>query len=153
MGLQHLSGDVTGTVIVGRYVFEVGAPVGMRLTPAPPKQTTSAGAVAEALARRDAAESARTPAAELEEFADDASQATDAAEQAVRMFGRIAGGEAIDPSSIAIEINAVLRLLEHLNREGRYHDRSGWDRPPPRSSPSCSAGSNSCTHSCSSQLR
>jgi hypothetical protein len=122
VGLQHLSGDVTATVTVGRYVFEVGAPAGLRLTLAPPNTQTAAGPVAEALARRQATEVPRTPAAEVSGFVTDASRVTDVAEHAVRLFGALASGQIVDPKSLEVQVDAVVELLERLNQEGRFDD-------------------------------
>ena len=90
---------------VGRYVFEVGAPAGMGLTLAPPSTKTAAGRVAVALAQRGVAQSAPTPNAEPPpEFVDDASRVTDVAERVVRLFGALAGGNAVDPELLGVEI-------------------------------------------------
>ena len=122
MARDHLTGEVTGSVIVGRYAFQVGAPAGMRLTLAPSSERTPVGPVEDALARRPPAVPAQTPAAKPSEFVDDASRVTDVAKQAVQLFGALAKGQELDASSLEVEIHTLLELLDHLDRQGRFNE-------------------------------
>jgi hypothetical protein len=119
---QHLSGDVTGTVTVGRYVVVVGAPAGVRLTLALPANRTAGRPVADALARQEAADSPRGPAAELSDGVEDASRVTDAAEKAIHLFSALAEGKVLEPELLEAEVHAVLGLLKRVDREGRHED-------------------------------
>ena len=121
MSFEYLSGDVTATVTVGRYFFEVGAPAGVRLTAAPSAAKAATGPLADALARQPP-ESSRRPAAEVSERVEDASHVTDVAEKAVHVFGALAEGKFVDPDLLEAEVDAVFGLVKRLDRERRHDD-------------------------------
>ena len=149
MARDHLTGEVTGSVIVGRYAFQVGAPAGMRLTLAPSSERTPVGPVEDALARRPPAVPAQTPAAKPSEFVDDASRVTDVAKQAVQLFGALAKGQELDASSLEVEIIRYSSCLTSWIGKAGSMRRSAWHKQPALYSRSHSAGPNSCIRSTS----
>lgn len=100
-------------VPVGRHVLAVGGPAGTLIEPgpAPPGDPSELAAALEHPAVGTAAK----------EGVDAISEATSRVEEAVQLFKAVADGS-IDISEAAGSIDAMLRLLEQLDREGHHRE-------------------------------
>ena len=112
-------GEVTGHVTAGRYVLEVGAPPGVRLTVAPRSQRTDARPLAAALEQSEAAHGERTPGEAISELLDDAGAVTSRVERAATLFVSLAEGRT-DAEAVGVELDELLGLLGRLDRQGRF---------------------------------
>jgi hypothetical protein len=108
-------------VTAGRYVFQIGAPAGMRLTLAPPARQTDARPLAQALARSETMPASQATGSLLSEAVDDASQVTARAECTIGLFTALAEGRT-DREALSLELDALVELLGRLDREKRFAD-------------------------------
>jgi Divergent InlB B-repeat domain len=104
--------EPTGTVAVGRYVLAVGGHAGTLIEPGAASGDSSE--LAAALERPAVGTAAK-------EAVDAVSEATSRVEQADRIFRAVADGS-IDISEASGLIDAALRLLERLDREGHHKE-------------------------------
>jgi hypothetical protein len=109
------------TVAVGQYVLEVGSPSGATLLTASTRDEESAKELALALIRGEpaAAEPETTTGEEVEGLVDEASAATAKIERALALGKGFADAKALDPAQLGLEADALLDLLERLDRQGR----------------------------------
>jgi hypothetical protein len=123
MGLSITQGSPMCTVAVGRYILEVGAPPGTSISlPAQPRDGDPRP-LARALKQGGAdGKHKKADAGPLADAVDDASELTAKAEQAVALFNGLAEGKLLDPKQLSGEIDALLALLERLDREGRWEE-------------------------------
>jgi hypothetical protein len=123
MGLSITQGSPTCSVAVGRYILEVGAPPGTSISlPAQPRDGDPRP-LARALKQGGAdGKQKKADAGPLADAVDDASELTAKAEQAVALFNGLAEGKLLDPKQLSGEIDALLGLLERLDREGRWEE-------------------------------
>src|SRR5262245_54717371 len=110
-------GSTTATVGVGRYVLEVGAAAGTRADFAAEPTRNDPRPLNEALRRPGHA-----PVDEVERAVTDAGTVTARVERAVDLFNTVASGRGFDPQAVARETDALLGLLERLDREERHRD-------------------------------
>jgi hypothetical protein len=126
-GDRPASGRTIGTVAVGRYLVEVGAPSGMAVA-----LSTTSGVDAQRLERAldDDAPGAEPegPGAALGAVVGEASEVTAKAERALDLFRALAEGRVLNPSELSGEVDALVTLLERLDREGRWRDALGLAR-------------------------
>jgi hypothetical protein len=112
----------TCTVAVGRYVLELGSPPGTSISlPAQPREADSRS-LARALKRGAAGKQKKADVGPLGDALGDASELTAKAERAVALFNGLAQGKVFDPKQLSGEIDALVRLLERLDREGRWRE-------------------------------
>jgi hypothetical protein len=113
-----LAATVTARVQIGRFVLEIGAPAGTR-----------AGLAAETTTGADPAEVAVALAqpgppdalAAAEESLGEAASVTGRVERSLELFTAVASGR-VDRQLVVKEVDALLGVLERLDREGRYGD-------------------------------
>jgi hypothetical protein len=113
-----------GTVEVDDYLLEVGDPAGTALKRNREPTPAAAGSrseLSEALEEGEG-ERGRTPTEAGAELVDRASAETAKVERAVAIGKGLAQGEALDPAQLGIELDAVLGLLERLDRDGRWKE-------------------------------
>jgi len=110
-------GSTTATVGVGRYVLEVGAAAGTRADFAPQPTRNDPRPLNEALRQPGHA-----PVDEVERAVTDAGTVTAEVERAMTLFNTVASGRGFDPQAVARETDALLGLLERLDRDGRQRD-------------------------------
>jgi hypothetical protein len=113
-----------GTVEVDDYLLEVGDPAGTALKRNREPTPAAAGSwseLSEALEDGEG-ERGRTPTEAGAELVDRASAETAKVERAVAIGKGLAQGEALDPAQLGIELDAVLGLLERLDRDGRWKE-------------------------------
>jgi hypothetical protein len=109
-----------GTVVVGRYVLEVGGPAGTTIGQSTAPAEAEAASLARALAeRKPATEPAKAPAEAIGDLVDEAATATGKVERALAIGKGAAHGGALDPAQLGLEADTLLDLLERLDREGR----------------------------------
>jgi hypothetical protein len=117
-------GSSTRTVAVGRYILDVGAPPGTSISlPTEPREADSRP-LARAL-KQGGADTKKKKKADVGSVADavgDASELTAKAERAVALFNGVAEGRVLDPKQLSGEIDALLGVLERLDREGRWEE-------------------------------
>jgi hypothetical protein len=111
------SGSSTATVGVGRYVLEVGALVGTRADFAAQPTRNDPRPLNAALRRPG-----RAAADEVERAVTDAGTVTTRVERAIDLFNTVASGRGFDPQAVSKEADALLGLLERLDRDGRHRD-------------------------------
>lgn len=110
-----------GAVAVGPYVLEVGSPSGTTLRSATQPDRGSEEALARALAWREPTPTEPQPTAgeEVTKLVDEASAATAKVERALAIGKGLAAGKALDPAQLGLEADALLDLLERLDRQGK----------------------------------
>jgi hypothetical protein len=113
---------MTGTVAAGRYELEVGASPGTLVSwPAQP-QEGDPRPLRRALKRGGDGRKRRTAAAgPLGDFGDIASEVTGKTERAAALFRALVEGN-IDAKQLSGEVDALLELLERLDRDGRWQE-------------------------------
>ncbi len=113
----------TARVTVGRYTLEVGAPAGTAIADAEGGPADTARPLQRAL--REDRERAKEPGPEAPAGADavvgEASEVTAKIERAVGLFTAVAQGR-VDPAALSSEIDALLDLLQRLDRKGRWRE-------------------------------
>jgi List-Bact-rpt repeat protein len=114
-----------GIVEVGDYVLEVGDPPGTLVKRSTKPTPASAGSLSDLSGALEeegnqAGDRALTEAGA--DLIDDASAATAKVEKAVTLGKGLARGEALDPTQLGFEVDAVLGLLERLDRQGRWKE-------------------------------
>jgi hypothetical protein len=113
---------MTGTVDTGRYVLELGRPSGTLISsPAQPKDghpRPLRRALENGGDRRRAKKSADDPLANV---VDIAAEATAKAERAVALFRALAEGS-LDAKQLVGEIDALVALVERLDRDGHWQE-------------------------------
>jgi hypothetical protein len=108
---------ITGRVQVGRFVFEIGAPAGTRAVLATETMGADPADVAVALSQPAPADTLGTAEASL----DEAASVTGRVERSLELFTAVASGR-VDRQIVLKEVDALLVMLERLDREGRYDD-------------------------------
>jgi hypothetical protein len=114
-----------GIVEVGGYVLEVGDPAGTlvkRSTEPTPGSAGSLSDLSDALEEEGTQGGDGTLAEAGASLIDDASAATAKVEKAVTLGKGLARGETLDPAQLGLEVDAVLGLLERLDRQGRWKE-------------------------------
>jgi hypothetical protein len=122
-----------GTVAVGRFVLELGAPTGTSISPSAEPEHADTRSLARALKKAGADSDRQSKAggrrnrksAAVDFFADsvdEASAATAGVERATALFRALAEGRVLDPSQLRGEIDALLDLVERFDREGRWRE-------------------------------
>jgi hypothetical protein len=109
--------EVRGTVGVGRFVLNVGSPHGTILAIAAESESSSSTALARALSEPQPVAVER-----LEELVEGSDAVTGRAERALELFTAVATGRILDRNVIAKEVDALVDLLERLDRAGRHED-------------------------------
>jgi hypothetical protein len=111
----------TGTVTVGRYQVEVGAPSGIAvsLSSTPEGDPRSLGDALEEDLQPEEHVGAGTA---LGAAVGEASEVTAKAERALGLFRALAEGRVLDPSELSGEVDALVALLERLDKEGRWKE-------------------------------
>jgi hypothetical protein len=111
-------------VKVGSYVLVVGDPAGMEIKAIAGQAAAGqakSGPLEQAIAQADREpEPPRTGADRLEDAVDDAAEVTSKIELALSLFTQIVQG--IDPVDIGGDLEALLDLLERLDREERWKE-------------------------------
>jgi len=115
------SSATTGAVILGRYRLEVGAPSGTAVSTSGAPEG-EVGPLERALEGDPQREEAAGPGAALGAVVGEASEVTAKAERALGLFRALAEGRVLDPSELTGEVDALLTLLERLDREGRWRE-------------------------------
>jgi hypothetical protein len=109
-----------GAVAVGPYVLEIGSPAGTTLGRGAFPADAEAAALAQALAGQQAEpEPEKTAVEAAGDLVDEAAAATAKVERALTIGKGAARGAALDPAQLGLEADALLDLLERLDREGR----------------------------------
>src|SRR4029077_18877615 len=127
MGASHggvASGDPPdprlGAVVVGRYVLEVGNPAGTTIgRSAAPVEAEAVSLAHAPVEQKPAQEQEKTPVEAIGDIVDEAATATAKVERALAIGKGAAQGGAFDPAQLGLEADALLDLLERLDREGR----------------------------------
>jgi hypothetical protein len=109
--------SVTGRVQVGRFVFEIGRPEGTRALLATEAVGADPAEVAVALAQPGPPEGLAAAEQSLEE----AASVTGRVERALQLFTAVAQGR-MDQQTALREVDALIGVLERLDREGRHAD-------------------------------
>lgn len=114
-------GAPLGAVAVGPYVLEVGNPAGTTLRSTARPDRGSEEALSRALAWQEPAPTEPQPTAseEVAKLVDEASAATAKVERGLALGKGLAEGRALDPAQLGLEADALLDLLERLDRQGR----------------------------------
>ena len=111
------------TVAVGRFVLELGAPTGTSISPSAESSHEDSRSLARALKKAGADSNRKSAAVDLfADSVDDASAATAGVERAEGLFRALAEGKVLDPRQLSGEIDALLDLVERLDREGRWSE-------------------------------
>jgi hypothetical protein len=118
VGVSIPQGSPTCTVAVGRYILEVGAPPGTSISVPAQSREGDSRPLARALKQGGADAKKKADVGSV----DDASELTAKAERAVALFNGVAEGKVLDPKQLSAEIDALLGLLERLDREGRWEE-------------------------------
>lgn len=109
-----------GSVVVGRYVLEIGGPAGTTVgTSAAPVDAEAASLAHALVGQKSAPEPERAPTEAVGDLVDEAVTATAKVERALTIGKGAAQGGAFDPAQLGLEADALLDLLERLDREGR----------------------------------
>ena len=108
---------VTGRVQVGRFVFEIGGPHGTRAALATEAVGAEPADVGVALAQPGPPEGL----AATEQTIEEAASVTGRVERALQLFTAVAQGR-IDQQTAVREADALIGVLERLDREGRHAD-------------------------------
>jgi HYR domain len=108
------------SVPVGKYGLEVGSPDGAFALFQPTPEEVNAQALAAALRARSG--QVREAEDDVERIVDEASAVTARSEKCVRLFNELAEGKALDPKVVSAELDAMLGLLERLDRSGRQKE-------------------------------
>jgi hypothetical protein len=109
-----------GVVVIGAYALEIGRPAGTVVSPSPDADQAEADSLAQALREQGPPpEPEKTAVEAASDAVDDASAATAKVERAVSIGKGMAAGNALDPAQLGLEVDAMLDLLERLDREGR----------------------------------
>ncbi len=119
--------EPTGVLTLGRYALEVGAPSGtaVSLSTAP---EGDARPLERALDHEAAGTDPEDSGAALGAAVGEASEVTAKAERALKLFRAQAEGKVLDPSELSGEVDALVTLLERLDREGRWREALGLAR-------------------------
>lgn len=114
-----------GIVDVGGYVLEAGDPAGTlvkRSTKPAPGSADALSDLSDALEEEGEQEGDKTLTEAGANLIDEASAETAKVEKAVALGKGLAKGEALDPAQLGLEVDAVLGLLERLDRQGRWKE-------------------------------
>jgi hypothetical protein len=120
-GGQNAASPPTGRVAAGRYILEIGAPAGTAISVAPDADSSDLKPLDRALKEdhADAEERGGEGSPSAPELVGEASEVTAKVERAVSLFTAVAEGRALDPQVLGGEIDALVSVLERLDREGR----------------------------------
>ena len=108
---------MTARVQIGRFVLEIGAPAGTRASRATETTGADPAEVAVALAQPGPPDAI----AAAEESLGEAASVTGRVERSLELFTAVASGR-VDRQIVLKEVDALLGVLERLDREGRYGD-------------------------------
>jgi hypothetical protein len=111
---------MNGSVEVGSYVLRVGAEGGTLIERGTGVAADSAASLERVLATEGPKEVSATERAAG--AVEDASAVTAQVERAVALAKGVAAGDALKPEQLALEVGAMLDLLERLDREGRHKE-------------------------------
>lgn len=117
------SKEKVGIVDIGGYALEVGDPAGTLVkesTNPPPESAGALSDLSDALEKEGDQEGDRTLGEAGANLIAEASAETAKVEKAVTLGKGLARGEALDPAQLGLEVDAVLGLLERLDRQGRW---------------------------------
>jgi hypothetical protein len=122
-GVSVPQGSPTCTVSVGRYILGVGAPQGTSISLSAQPREEDPGPLARALKHGGAdGKLQRADGGQLADAVGDASELAGKVERAVALFNGVTQGQALDPKQLSGEIDALLGLLERLDRDGRWDE-------------------------------
>ena len=107
-----------GSVAVGRYILEVGAPSGTAISEQPQPNGADASRLARSL-KRKGDEPAAPP---LEGVLDPLEEMTDKAERAAGLFKDLAEGAVLSPERLSAETDLLLGLLERFDRDQNWEE-------------------------------
>jgi hypothetical protein len=111
------------TVAVGRFVLELGAPTGTSISLSTESEHGDSRSLARALKKAGADSNRKSVAVDsFADAVDEASAATAGVERAEGLFRALAEGKVLDPRQLSGEIDALLDLVERLDREGRWRE-------------------------------
>lgn len=109
-----------GVVVVGAYALEIGRPAGIVVSPSPAADRAEADSLAQALREQEPPfASEKTVVEAAGDLVDEASAATAKVERAVTIGKGAAAGDLLDPAQLGLEADALLDLLERLDRGER----------------------------------
>lgn len=109
-----------GVVVVGTYALETGRPAGTVVSPSPAADQAEADSLARALQEQEPPpEPEKTAVEAAGDLVDEASAATTKVERAVAISKDAAAGDVLDPAQLGLEADALLDLLERLDRGER----------------------------------
>ena len=109
-----------GVIVVGHYALDIGHPTGTIVSQSSSLDQAAADSLAQALREQKPAPEPEKGAAEAAgDLVDEASTATAKVERAVAIGKGAAAGNVLDPAQLGLEADALLDLLERLDREGR----------------------------------
>jgi tetratricopeptide (TPR) repeat protein len=120
-GSLGVSPAPVASVPVGNYGLEVGSPDGAFALFQPTPEEVNAQALAAALRARSG-QVREAAEADVERIVDEASAVTARSEKCVQLFNELAEGKALDPKVVSAELDAMLGLLERLDRSGRHKE-------------------------------
>jgi tetratricopeptide (TPR) repeat protein len=104
-------------VVVGAYALEIGRPAGTVVSPSPAADQAEADSLAQALREQEPPPAPEKTAVEAAgDLVDEASTATAKVERAVTIGKGVAAGDILDPAQLGLEADALLDLLERLDR-------------------------------------
>ncbi len=111
---------ITGKVDVGRFVLEVGGPVGSIVSRVPHGRAAASGELANAVKRkeRNGRSKKEGRGGRFEHDVERASEETDAVERATELFKTLAEGR-IDPKALTAGIDELLSVTGHFVKAGR----------------------------------
>jgi tetratricopeptide (TPR) repeat protein len=114
------TGPRPGVVVVGAYALEIGRAAGTVVNPSPAADQAEADSLAQALREQEPPpEPEKTTTEAVGNLVDEASAATAKVERAVTIGKGAAAGDVLDPAQLGLEADALLDLLERLDRGER----------------------------------
>ena len=123
MGVSVPQGSPTRAVAVGHYRLEVGPPAGTSISLSAESERGDTRSLARALKKGGADKNQKRVAiGSIADAVDHASAATAGTERALGLFRALAEGKVLDPRELSGEIDALLGLVERLDREGRWSE-------------------------------
>lgn len=104
-------------------MVEVGDPSGTAIARAADAADSDVAALARAVEKGGKPQGReRAASAAIGDVVDEASEVTAKVERAVALFKGVAEGKVLDPEQLSTEIDAMLGLLERLDRQGRWRE-------------------------------
>src|SRR3989442_6997491 len=115
-------GTLTGERRAGPYVLELGDAAGTKLSFTTAEDRRQAREIVSALGTKEAeVQEVAAPIDRVDYALEEAEEVTGKVERAAGLLAAIAEGR-IDPKSVSEELDALLDLVERLDREGRFKD-------------------------------